>query len=113
MLGLVEQLGFPPHPLAGAIIVLCAVIWGLRSRKKNRPYLLAIQAALTAALVSTLVISLQSGNTDMASLLSAILRITFGHILMFWALCWLIISLILTIRRRNDNANIFTRNRNT
>jgi len=112
MLGFVEQLGFPPSPIVGAVIIICAIIWGTQSRRKNRPYLLAMQAALVACMVSTLALALQGDSIGVAELLSEILRITFGYMLMHWALCWLIIALIFTIRGRNDNANIFTRNRN-
>lgn len=112
MLGLLELLGFPPHPFAVAAIGLCALFWGLRSRRKNRPYLLAVQAALVSCLISTLGLSFQAGGSGLSGLGETVLRITLGQMIMYWTLSWIIISLVFTIRGRNDNANIFTRNRN-
>ena len=112
MLGVLDLFGFPPHPVGAAAILVCAVIWGLRGRLKNRPYLLALQAAVIAGLASRLALVVQSGTLSITGVISDIMSLTVGQFIMFWFFCWLIISLIFTIRKRNDNANIFTRNRN-
>ena len=112
MLGFAEHLGFPPPPIAAAIVVVCAVIWGLQSRRKRRAHLLALQVSLVSCLLSTLAMILQGDVVGISEVIAAILRITFGQILTFWGMSWLIISLIFVIRSRNDSANIFTRNRN-
>ncbi len=105
--------GFPPHPFGVALIVLCSLLWGFRSRFKNRPYLLALQAAIVAGLVAQLAIALQAGSISPTHLIMDIAKLSVGQLIMFWFFCWLIIKLIFIIRGRNDSANIFTRNRNS
>lgn len=105
--------GFPPHPSGVALIVLCSLVWGFRSRFKNRPYLLGLQAAIVAGLVARLAIALQAGTFSPTRLLTDIAQLSIGQLVMFWFFCWLIIKLIFIIRGRNDSANIFTRNRNS
>lgn len=111
MLGLLDSIGFPPHPIGVGLILVCSVLWGLRGRLRGRPYLLALQAAIAAGLLARIGIALQSGSFSFNFLLSDIAALTIGHFVMFWFFCWLIISLIFTIRKRNDSTNIFTRSR--
>jgi hypothetical protein len=111
MLGLLENFGFPPHPAGVGFIILCSLIWGLRSRRKNRTYPLAMQAAIVAAFLTGLTIAIQSDSFSFSTVLGEITSLTIGQFIMFWFFCWLIVSLIFTIRARNDAANIFTRNR--
>lgn len=112
MSGMFELFGFPPHPVGVVLIILCALLWGLRSRLKGRPYLLAFQAAVVSRLLSRIFITFQADGFTPAGMLEDIVTLTIGQFLMFWFLCWLIISLVFAIRKRNDSANIFTRSRN-
>lgn len=112
MFGLLELVGFPPHPIGVVCILLVASFWGLRARLKNRPYLLALQAAVVAGFFARLAIAVQNGVLSFTAMLSDILTLTIGQFVMCWFFCWLIISLIFIIRKRNDSTNIFTRNRN-
>lgn len=106
-----ELVGFPPHPFGGALLVVCAIIWGVRARRKVRPALLALQVAIIVALGTRLAVFVSAESFSPVGLFSEIAGLTLGKLFMFWVLAWLIIKLIFTIRAHNDNSKIFTRNR--
>ena len=70
MFGLLELVGFPPHPIGVVCILLVASFWGLHARLKNRPYLLALQAAVVAGLFARLAIAVQNGVLSFTAMLS-------------------------------------------
>tara|TARA_B110000971_G_scaffold220534_1_gene264376 strand:- start:410 stop:748 length:339 start_codon:yes stop_codon:yes gene_type:complete len=101
----------PPHPASGVFLVVCALVWGTRSRRKTRPYLLAAQAAILALVLAQIGISLSQGDASLFNTVSAVLQVNVGHLVLLWASAWVIIRGVAAIRGRNNNANIFTRNR--
>lgn len=107
----ISLVDFPPHPVGGALLVLCAIIWGLRARRKVRPALLALQVAAISSLAVCLAEFASAETFTFFGLLHIIASWTVGKVFMFWVLAWLIIKLIFTIRAHNDNTKIFTRNR--
>ena len=102
---------FPPHPVSGVVLFVCALIWAIRSRRKRHPNLLASQVAVLASAISQIALAFGQGDISLLSMLSAILQISLGQLFAFWVIALAIIRGVFAIRSRNDNAHIFTRNR--
>ncbi len=101
----------PLHPATGMVIFGCALVWGTRSRRKTRPYLLAAQAAILALILSQIGISLSQDEVSLFNVVSAVLQVSVGHLVFLWVSAWVVIRGVAAIRGRNGNAHIFTRNR--
>ena len=102
---------FPPDIASSVVLLICALVWGTRSRRKTRPYLLALQAALVALTLSQVGLHFWQNGATVFTILSGVLKTSFGQLVLFWAIAWVIIRTSFAIRGRNENANIFTRNR--
>ena len=111
MLGLLDLLGWPPSLLDSGILFVIAMLWGTQARRKIRPYLLAIQVGVVVTIVTALLDAITSGQLLPSGILSLILSQTLGQFTGFAIMGWLIIRICFIIRFRNDQSNIFTRNR--
>ena len=101
-------IGWPPSIITGGLLIFLSLGYGTQARKKLRPILLAVQVALITLIISTLMDGVQQGVSAMAS---ALLSKTVGTFLSYLIIGWLIIKLCFIIRLRNEQSNIFTRNR--
>lgn len=101
-------IGWPPSIITGGLLIFLSLGYGTQARRKLRPMLLAIQVALLTLILSTLYSALNTGPFGM---LKALLAQSFGTFLGVLIISWLIIKLFFIIRSRNEQTNIFTRNR--
>jgi hypothetical protein len=104
-------LGWPPSLVSGGILILLSLAYAMQARLKLRPLLLALQVGFICLIANTLIASIFGGNLTPLSLVNALLTQTFGFLLGHTIISWLIIKLCFIIRSRNDQSNIFTRNR--
>lgn len=111
MSGWFEVLAWPPSLVNGGLLVLVSVLYGTQAKRKIRPYLLATQIGLIMIIAGTLITAFNSGDLFPSQLVKAFLGQTFGAFFGFAIIGWLIIQICFIIRFRNDQANIFTRNR--
>lgn len=104
-------LGWPPSPISGGVLVLLSLAYGMQARLRLRPSLLALQVGFICLIGNTILLSIFDGNMMPFDLTNALLTQTFGYLLGYTIIGWLIIKLCFIIRSHNDQANIFTRNR--
>ena len=104
-------LGWPPHPFSGGILVLLSLAYGMQARLRLRPSLLALQVGFICLIGNTILLSMFDGNMMPFDLINALLTQTFGYLLGYTIIGWLIIKLCFIIRSHYDQSNIFTRNR--
>jgi hypothetical protein len=104
-------LGWPPSLLNGGLLLLLAVAYGTQAKRKLRPYLLAIQVGLIVTIASIIIDNVGAGKFLPSELLISFLTVRFGAFFGFAIIGWLIIRICFIIRFRNDQSNIFTRNR--
>lgn len=92
---------------------MVSVLYGTQAKRKLRPYLLSVQVSLIVILISTIIGNVTDGNLLPTDFLKSLFGQTFGHFLGYMIISWLIIQICFIIRFRNDQSNIFTRNRRT
>lgn len=103
-----QLIGWPPSIITGGLLIFLSLGYGTQARKKLRPILLAVQVALIMFIVSALI---EGANLGIPGMLTTLLSQTFGVFVTYLIIGWLIIKLCFIIRFRNEQTNIFTRNR--
>jgi hypothetical protein len=103
-----QLIGWPPSIITGGLLIFLSLGYGTQARKKLRPILLAVQVALITFIVSALI---EGANLGIPGMLTTLLSQTFGVFVTYLIIGWLIIKLCFIIRFRNEQTNIFTRNR--
>ena len=106
-----DLLGWPPSLVSGGILLLVSIAYGTQAKRKLRPAMLSLQISLITILASTVIGNVSSGKFLPSELLYAFLSVNFGMFFSFAIIGWLIVQICFIIRFRNDQSNIFTRNR--
>ena len=112
MVEFLSLFGFPVAPAQAGAVVLFALFFGIQAKLKNRPFVLAIQSTLAACIVGQFATTLFDVGFNLTNFFSNFLTLTFGAFLTLLTISWIVISLVFFLRLRNQNARIFTRNRN-
>ena len=111
MFDLLELMGWPPSVLAGGMVLLFSLAYGMQARMKLRPLLLAAQVGIICLVANALIESIMAGLYWPGDLMKAFLSQTLGTLFGLCIIGWLIIKLCFIVRSRNEQSNIFTRNR--